>query len=68
MVGKDLLVHKALGEAKNSVFQEETVLSQAKCFQWDNGTDINRLISRQVASLANRSALSLPRYPLWPRP
>ncbi|GFU57295.1 hypothetical protein TNCV_3634821 [Trichonephila clavipes] len=37
---KNLLVHKALGEAKNSVFQEETVLSQAMYFQWDNGTDI----------------------------
>ncbi|GFX66582.1 mariner Mos1 transposase [Trichonephila clavipes] len=41
---KNLLVHKALGEAKNSVFLEETVLSQAKCFQWDNGTDIKRFI------------------------
>ncbi|GFT75466.1 hypothetical protein TNCV_4832811 [Trichonephila clavipes] len=29
-------VHKALGEAKNSVFQEETLLSQARRFQWDN--------------------------------
>ncbi|GFX04071.1 hypothetical protein TNCV_3972201 [Trichonephila clavipes] len=43
MVGKNLLVHKALGETKNSVFQEETVLSQAKCFQCDNGTDIKKV-------------------------
>ncbi|GFY19220.1 hypothetical protein TNCV_4225841 [Trichonephila clavipes] len=46
-------VHKALGEAKNSMFQEDTVFSQAKCFQWDNDTDIKRFTSWQVASLAN---------------
>ncbi|GFX39729.1 hypothetical protein TNCV_2104731 [Trichonephila clavipes] len=55
---KNFLDHKALGEAKNSEFQVETVLFQANCFQWDNGTDIERFISWQVASLANWSALS----------
>ncbi|GFV71767.1 hypothetical protein TNCV_777841 [Trichonephila clavipes] len=65
MVGKNFLVHKALGEAKNSEYQAETVLFQAKYFQWDNGTDIEKFISWQVASLAHWSTLSLPRFPLW---
>ncbi|GFV80898.1 hypothetical protein TNCV_3517651 [Trichonephila clavipes] len=59
MVGKIFLVPKDLGEVKNSEFQAETVLSQAKCFQWDNSTDVERLISWQVASLASWSTLSL---------
>ncbi|GFY24758.1 hypothetical protein TNCV_1018041 [Trichonephila clavipes] len=57
MVGKKLLVHKALGEAKNSVFHVETALSQAKCFQWDNGTDIS-CSQLDVASLHNWPTLS----------
>ncbi|GFW04628.1 hypothetical protein TNCV_2226461 [Trichonephila clavipes] len=36
---KKLLVNETLGEAKNLVFYEETLLSQAKHIQWDNGTD-----------------------------
>ncbi|GFV84354.1 hypothetical protein TNCV_2044021 [Trichonephila clavipes] len=53
MIGKIFLVHKALEEAENSVFQEETVISQAKCFQWNNYADIKRFISWQVASSSN---------------
>ncbi|GFV38092.1 hypothetical protein TNCV_4204021 [Trichonephila clavipes] len=62
MVGENLLVHKALDEAKNSLFQEETVGSQAKCFQWDKGRH-KRFISWQVASFANLFALSIQRFP-----
>ncbi|GFV08148.1 hypothetical protein TNCV_4786931 [Trichonephila clavipes] len=40
MFGKNLSVHKALGETKNSVFQEKKILSQATCVQLDNGKDI----------------------------
>ncbi|GFV23780.1 hypothetical protein TNCV_959741 [Trichonephila clavipes] len=44
-VGKSVLIPKALTEAENSVFQAETVLSQAKCFRRNNnGTDIKRSI------------------------
>ncbi|GFV93611.1 hypothetical protein TNCV_1989231 [Trichonephila clavipes] len=59
MVGRNFLVRKALGE--------ETIHSQANCFQWDNSTGIERFISWQVASLANWSAVSLGRFPLWLR-
>ncbi|GFT57030.1 hypothetical protein TNCV_1690951 [Trichonephila clavipes] len=53
------------GPRSDIVRQAETVLSQAKCFQWDNITDIERYVSWKVASLTNESSLSLPRFPLW---
>ncbi|GFS60025.1 hypothetical protein TNCV_3455911 [Trichonephila clavipes] len=57
MVGKNLLVHKALGEAKNSVFQEETVLSLDICFQWDNGKDF-KLSIRSIKCMFKGAGLT----------
>ncbi|GFX36481.1 hypothetical protein TNCV_1254541 [Trichonephila clavipes] len=55
---KKLFSPQSLGEAKKSVFQEETVLSQATCFQWDNGTDIDEVGQRCLFGQLVRSIIA----------
>ncbi|GFX94934.1 hypothetical protein TNCV_3045661 [Trichonephila clavipes] len=60
-------IHVCWSLTNERTFSTKKVLAEAKCFQWDNGIDIEKSTSWIVVSLANFSALSLPRFLLWPQ-